>query len=248
MKKPIPLCEICQKPLEGKNYKGRSSYPRTCSTECKRLLISKERTKVDLLTGKKKSELSAIKAAETMRNEMINGKSKLQLRAEKASHTMRENGTRKIASEKRLKTMEENGEFLVIGDKIRNGMNKINEEGLTRAQIGARNAKEKMRETFEKSGRWIRQDEIKDFEIYLREVRSLTEKQPLHLLPNFDLRGHVSEDGFHLDHKFSIYDGFKHCVPVEKIASIKNLQFIYWKENVKKNHKSSISLEEVMSF
>mgnify|MGYP003609797344 CR=1 FL=1 len=248
MKKCIPSCEICGASLEGKNYKGRTSYPRTCSNNCKRSLISKERTKIDPATGKKKSELSAIKASETMRNQVVNGKTMLQLRAEKASRTMEENQIRKVASEKRLKTMEENGEFLIIGEKIRNGMNKIGDDGLTRAQHGARNAKEKMRETFEETGRWIKSNEIEEFEKYLREVRSMTEKQQLSILPNYELRGHVSVDGYHLDHKFSIYDGFKHSVPPEKIANIKNLQFIHWKENVKKNHKSSITIEEVMSF
>ena len=244
-----PNCEICGSSLEGKNYKGRNKYPRTCSTSCKSLLISIERTKVDPTTGVKLSTLTALKAAATLRKTVdetgLNG---LVKRAKNANKTMEASGIRFIASEKRIKTMEASGVFSSIGERIKDGMNQIGEDGLTRAQHGARNAKEQMRKTFETSGRWIKSEDVVEFEKYLREVRSLSEKQPLHLLENFELRGHVSEDGFHLDHKFSIYDGFKNNVPPEKIANIHNLHFIHWRENVKKNHKSSITFDEVMSF
>ena len=245
----IPNCEICGSSLEGKNYKGRNKFPRTCSLDCKKLLISLERTKIDPETGVKLSTITALKAASTLRNSVdetgVNG---LVKRAKNANKTMEASGIRFIASEKRIKTMEASGMFSSIGERIKDGMNQIGEDGLTRAQHGARNAKEQMRKTFETTGRWVKSEDVDEFEKYLREVRSLTEKQPIHLLENFELRGHVSEDGFHLDHKFSIYDGFKHKIPAEKIANIKNLQFIHWRDNVKKNHKSSITFEEVMTF
>ena len=245
----IPNCEICGSSLEGKNYKGRNKYPRTCSLACKKTLISLERTKIDPETGIKHSTITALKAAITLRNSVdetgVNG---LVKRSKNANKTMEASGIRPIASKKRLKTMEASGMFESIGEKIKDGMNQIGEDGLTRAQHGAKNAKEQMRKTFESSGRWVKLEDIDEFEKYLREVRSLSERQPLHLLENFELRGHVSKDGFHLDHKFSIYDGFKNKVPPEKIANIKNLHFIHWRDNVKKNHKSSITLEEVMNF
>lgn len=245
----IPNCEICGSSLEGKNFKGRNKYPRTCSMPCKKILISRERTKLDQATGVKLSTITALKAANTLRNSVdetgING---LVKRAEKANKTMEVSGIRFIASEKRIKTMEASGVLSSIGEKIKDGMNQVGEDGLTRAQHGARNAKAQMRKTFETTGRWVKLEDVDEFEKYLREVRSLSEKQPLYLLENFELRGHVSEDGFHLDHKFSIYDGFKNKIPPEKIANIKNLCFIHWRDNVKKNHKSSITIEEVLTF
>ena len=51
--------------------------------------------------------------------------------------------------------------------------------------------------------------------------------------------------GYHLDHKYSITEGFKNKVPPKVIGSIYNLEFIPYNVNVSKGTKCSIKLEEL---
>jgi hypothetical protein len=51
--------------------------------------------------------------------------------------------------------------------------------------------------------------------------------------------------GYHLDHKYSIAEGFKNKVPPEVIGSIYNLEFIPCNANTRKGTKCSIKLEEL---
>ena len=48
-----------------------------------------------------------------------------------------------------------------------------------------------------------------------------------------------------LDHKFSIYEGFKKDVSPEIIGHISNLHFIPWQENRAKGDSSIITLNEL---
>lgn len=85
-------------------------------------------------------------------------------------------------------------------------------------------------------------------EKYRRQVNSLTKKQPIHLLKNHKKRGYSGIDGaYHLDHKYSILEGFKNKIEPEIIASLKNLIFIPWKDNVMKRTKCSITKEELIN-
>lgn len=70
---------------------------------------------------------------------------------------------------------------------------------------------------------------------YKFTVRQITRQQPLHLLENFDKRGKCK---YHLDHKISIYDGFKKHISVNVIGNISNLQMLWWKDNLRKNKNS----------
>jgi len=53
------------------------------------------------------------------------------------------------------------------------------------------------------------------------------------------------KDGQHIDHKFSIYEGFKYNVPLYIISHQCNLQIIDSHENLKKNIKCSITIDEL---
>jgi len=66
---------------------------------------------------------------------------------------------------------------------------------------------------------------------YVLDVRRITNQQPLHLLENFDRRGRYK---FHLDHKKSIRYGFDNGIEARKIANIRNLQMLWWKDNIRK--------------
>ncbi len=85
------------------------------------------------------------------------------------------------------------------------------------------------------------------FKKYKQLVYKLTEKEDLNKLSNYEKRGKAGVDGaYHLDHKFSINEGFKQGIEPEIIANINNLWFIPWEENIKKLDKCSISLEELL--
>lgn len=50
---------------------------------------------------------------------------------------------------------------------------------------------------------------------------------------------------FHLDHIFSVSDGFKGGISPKVIASPINLRMLWWKDNISKSNKSIITLEEL---
>jgi hypothetical protein len=84
--------------------------------------------------------------------------------------------------------------------------------------------------------------EYLEFKKYKRQVYSWTSKNNLTILEDFDKRGLT---GYHLDHKYSIAEGFKNKVSPEIIGSIYNLRFIDHKENCSKGTKCSITLEKL---
>ncbi len=77
-------------------------------------------------------------------------------------------------------------------------------------------------------------DRKTDMEKYKQEVMYITEKQPLHLLENYNKRGHFS---YHLDHIYPISKGFENNILPEVIGDISNLQMLWWKDNLKKSNK-----------
>lgn len=68
---------------------------------------------------------------------------------------------------------------------------------------------------------------------YEASCRHITEMQPIHLLPNSELRG--SE--YHLDHIFPISMGYELDIPYFIMADIDNLQLIKKGENLGKNDR-----------
>lgn len=77
-----------------------------------------------------------------------------------------------------------------------------------------------------------------EFKKYASLVMSITRKQDLSLLENFDKpRGLCGVPGaYQLDHIVSIKTGFDNNIPASVIGSLENLQFIPWEDNRKKWH------------
>lgn len=81
---------------------------------------------------------------------------------------------------------------------------------------------------------------------YRKKVLSITNKQNISSLENYNKRGtYKNDDSYHLDHKFSIIEGFKNNIEPEIIGNINNLEFIPWKENLKKRTKCSITINQL---
>jgi transposase len=89
---------------------------------------------------------------------------------------------------------------------------------------------------------------IDNYYKYELEVIKITRQQPIYNLPNYEKRGKSGLDGaYHLDHKFSIIEGFKQNIEPKIIGNIKNLEFIPWEENLKKRAKCSITIKELIN-
>jgi len=102
------------------------------------------------------------------------------------------------------------------------------------------------RQTFESKKIWVPLDDLSDYELYRREVFKYTNMNDLTVLENFDKRARAGiEGGYNLDHNYSISQGYINGISPELIGSIKNLRMIPWKENVVKQGKCEITIEEL---
>lgn len=87
-----------------------------------------------------------------------------------------------------------------------------------------------------------------DYKKYKNDVMKVTNQQPINKLPNYNKRGNSGVEGvYHLDHKYSILEGFKNKISPTIIGGIKNLEFIPWEENIKKRTKNSITINELIN-
>lgn len=109
----------------------------------------------------------------------------------------------------------------------------------------------KVRSTNELNNNWIPLNKKSECELYYRDVWNLTEKNYKRyytiINPNNLKRSHFKNETnpWHLDHKFSVKQGFLENVDYKIIASPANLEIISGKENSIKKDKCSISLEEL---
>lgn len=109
---------------------------------------------------------------------------------------------------------------------------KISETRLSFSKEKLNSVNLKMVTTKANNGFIIPQDQVSDWQRYSRLVRNMTAKQDCSTLKNYHLKGLCGVDGaYQLDHKISIYDGFKNNIPVHIIGDISNLQMLPWKEN-----------------
>ena len=88
---------------------------------------------------------------------------------------------------------------------------------------------------------------LSEYKKYKNKVITITKKQNINTLINFNKRGVSGITGaYHLDHKFSILEGFKNEISPEIIGNIVNLEFIPWEENLKKKNKCSITITQLL--
>jgi hypothetical protein len=86
--------------------------------------------------------------------------------------------------------------------------------------------------------------EYNEFKKYRRKVYYWTNKNELSQLDNYEMR---SKTGYHLDHKYSINEGFINNISPKIIGGKNNLEIITSYENLKKNKNCSISLNELLN-
>ena len=86
------------------------------------------------------------------------------------------------------------------------------------------------------------------FKEYRKHVDKLTELNDLSVLENYELRDNhcYNKDAYHLDHIVSVVHCFNAGVHPEICASIYNLRFIPWQENLSKWAKSDMSVDDLI--
>lgn len=85
-----------------------------------------------------------------------------------------------------------------------------------------------------------------EFYRYKAIVTYLTEKHRKHISVGY-ITGLAGEDGaYHIDHKFSIMQGYKNRISPLVIGNIKNLSMIPWEENLSKHTASSLDIIELL--
>lgn len=89
--------------------------------------------------------------------------------------------------------------------------------------------------------------QLPEYKRYKNQVRSITDKQSLETLQNYEKRGKCGQPGaYQIDHRYSILSGFKNKVPPCIIANIINLEMLPWEQNLKKKDRCSINLKELI--
>ena len=100
------------------------------------------------------------------------------------------------------------------------------------------------KETRIKNGNQIPDEELKNYIVYKRLCWKYTNKSIKEFkIENFDKRG----INYHLDHKYSIMQGFKDGIIPSLIGSFKNLEILPAIDNCSKKDKCSIPIEDLFS-
>ena len=103
--------------------------------------------------------------------------------------------------------------------------------------------RKQVKETMINKGLWCPDEMLTDLELYRRQVWIETRKQDINSLKYSEKRG---VKGYHLDHRYSILEGFKNNILPSIIGNIKNLEFIPYFENCSKGRKCSVLLNEII--
>lgn len=107
------------------------------------------------------------------------------------------------------------------------------------------NSHDRRRLTNEVNGYWITEDQVQNFKDYRKLVWRYTNQNDLSILENIELRAHTKE-GYHLDHKYSIFQGYKDKIEARIIGNICNLEMLISGQNLSKSSKCSITKEDLL--
>lgn len=117
----------------------------------------------------------------------------------------------------------------------------------TNTDIKAR--EEKRANTCIEKGLWNDPIKLSEWKQYHKRVWRETVRQNLESLENYEKRGRADlvDNAYHLDHQYSIFEGFKNNISPEIIGNIANLKMIPHYENSSKCSKCSLTIEELIA-
>jgi hypothetical protein len=118
-------------------------------------------------------------------------------------------------------------------------------------QLNIKKRIEKTKNTNIENGNWISDEDRRPFDLYKKKVWRETNKSILKYNASWLLEGR-SRTGNHLDHVYSIYDGFKNNIEPHIIGHLLNLQILDAKVNRSKGIDSWILIstltERILNF
>jgi len=169
-------------------------------------------------------------------SETIDGKSKHQISVEKSKiiKNIVGNDGLTINQRKGKKTRETH-------------MNNVDENGLNGYQRIAQVDRPKQIETMAKEGKCASNSEKFEWECYKNFITWLTHPQKEQILEGRKTGRAGTIGAFHVDHIYSVINGFHNKISPFAICNISNLRAITWEENVKKNHNSDISNDKLFN-
>ena len=109
---------------------------------------------------------------------------------------------------------------------------------------------ENFHKQMEEKGLWIPLKDLSEYQIYYRNVYQITQE---YVKIYFDKevfeenRNKKHKDKISIDHRYSIFQGFKDKVSPEIIGCIVNLEIMPFTENSRKNQKCTISLNRLLN-
>lgn len=123
-------------------------------------------------------------------------------------------------------------------------MRLVDSSGLTRAQIAAEKGVKNRTRSGPKS---LVEDQKEEYRIY----KTLVQKYSRRAIRLFGSEINpnclkIGRKEFHIDHIYSIMDGFKNQLPAHIVGSPVNLQTIHYTANCSKNYRSDITKEELL--
>jgi hypothetical protein len=136
----------------------------------------------------------------------------------------------------------------LISKKVTESYNKDPKLKINRSEIGTRYGfgnKKSFKKKMIDNGYWMSENSKTEFNLYRDSVRLITETNNQCYFKEI-LNAHLRSRTMHLDHKYSIFEGFIHDIDPHIIGHYKNLEIINHSINESKNIKSSISLSKLV--
>jgi len=226
----FPKCKSCDKTVKFKNFS--IGYKQFCSVKCAQCSdITRSKMKNTLLEKYGTTDPFEINEGRIRGLEKCNNNEEIALKRKETCLKVYGGETSFHSSKTQDKVKD--------SVKLKYGVDNVfqNEE-----------IKLKIRNVNEESGYWLKEENIASLDDYRKIVWAYTRAQNLESLSNYYKRGHImNEDTYHIDHKFSIKQGYMDNIKPHIIGNIANLEMLPAIDNIKKKNKCSITIEELLS-
>lgn len=245
---PEHNCKYCKKQTLFKSY--QFGYKDFCNVSCSNKFKGQD-VEINKKIAKGVSIFNKSLTVEFFKNRANKQRESLNNRTEEEKKIAKEN---KSAAVKRVHKQRSIEDKIELNNKISKSVKEsklAKEQRIKRAKLGANALKEYIKSlTLEELKEFnkkyskdvISESDKADFKQYYKLVWYFTNLNAK-LVENIEKRSIY----FHLDHKFSIKEGFLEKISPEIIGSSINLEIIPYLENCSKGSKCSISKEELVS-
>jgi hypothetical protein len=168
--------------------------------------------------------------------DLTTGKTKYQLSQEKAKETLSRIDKSGISGYKKKGLKTRNTHMNNLDEFGRNGYSQLASKAIIKGNLT-------------KAEKGLILDPIlrNEFYRYKSIVLYVTEKSRKYVTEGYKTGLAGTPGAYHIDHIYSIMNGYKNNVSPLIIGGISNLQILPWKENLSKHSRSSMSIEKLLS-